>query len=426
MNDILIFGAFLFFYLLLMWKAGKVFPILYLFFLIYFLQYVFSTYLIYNVYDELRHQMPIKQTEYFYYCIPALVFLFAGMLMFNKDIDVRYWLKRIDPRQATNLGYLLFAVSYGLDIMSLLGVTSLASILSFTSYFKYVAAICFLFTRSRLHLILIGIIYAQLALSVLRGGVFIDFFVWSTFLFLFICFKYQMPYWVRASFIFVVVPLIILVQSVKYEYREQTWSGKKETGVQAFTEIARQKNLESANVPFLQSEGVIRTVGRLTQGWHLGLTMRRVPARQSWVDGDEMWSDVVSSILPRALYPDKKEVNSPEKFYKYTGHRIYNGTSMSIGILGDFYINFHEWGSFVMLFFFGALVAKLLYFFMKKYVYPNPINIVWVPFMLSYLIRANNDFYMVFNCMLKGFVMFLFINYISKKLWTQRPITQLQ
>ena len=47
-------------YFLLVWKAGKIYPILYLFLFIYFLQYLFSSYLIYNEYPALAAWMPIK------------------------------------------------------------------------------------------------------------------------------------------------------------------------------------------------------------------------------------------------------------------------------------------------------------------------------------------------------------------------------
>ena len=135
-----------------------------------------------------------------------------------------------------------------------------------------------------------------------------------------------------------------------------------------------------------------------------------------------MLSDITSSILPRVIFSDKKIVGSQEKFRKYTGHRLWGSTSMTIGVLGDFYINFGWEGSFIALFIFGLFLGFAMKFFMKKYVLPNPLNIVWIPFMLSYLVRANNDFYMVFNSLVKGFLIFLFLNYLIKQLWPSRKL----
>ena len=142
---------------------------------------------------------------------------------------------------------------------------------------------------------------------------------------------------------------------------------------------------------------MINTVGRLNQGWHLGMVLKRVPAKEPFSYGEDLLSDLEGIILPRIFYPDKKIIGSQDKFEKFTGHTLVGGTSMTIGVLGDFYINFGRWGSFIGLFIFGAIMARSFYWFIKKYVVTDPINIVWLPFLFSYLVRANNDFYIVAN-----------------------------
>jgi hypothetical protein len=424
MNTALVFLSFLLLYLLVIWKGGKTFPILYLFLFTYFLQYIFSTYLIYNEYNVLRSQMPIQQEQFFEYAIPAIFLLFAGVLFFNKDIDLRNSIQRIDPLFAKRLGYLLLFISILIDVLIVFGLTSLQSVAALTSYLKYPAAFCFLFSSSRIKYVIISLIYIQLAVIALQAGVFISFFIWSTYLFFFVSLKFKFSFWLRASFILIAMPLLIIVQSVKKEYREATWVNQRETGIDLLTELAVQK--KESSEPFFQSEGVVRTVGRLTQGWHLALTLQHVPKKQPLVNGEEIYTDIISSILPRIFFTDKKTVGSQDKFYKYTGHKLWGSTSMTIGLLGDFYINFGWWGSIIMLFFFGALLAKLLHYFIVRYVLPDPIHIVWIPFMMSYLIRANNDFYMVFNCIVKGFLIFLFVNFISRKFWPKKQVPNLR
>jgi hypothetical protein len=365
----------------------------------------------------LESQMPIKEDVYFSYALPAIFFLFLGVFIFNRDIRIDNIFNRIEPVQASRLGYLLLCVSYFFDIIQFAGVSTFDSIISFTSYLKYIGVFCFLFTKDKMRYILIGIVYIQLAFIVLRGGVFIHFFIWSTYLFFFFVLIFKFSFWVRATFIFIAAPVLILVQGVKHEYRKATWEGNREAGVELFGELA---NREQTDEPFAQSSGVIRTVGRLTQGWHLGLTLKRVPQKEPFSNGDELISDITSSLIPRLFLPNKKVVGSQDKFYKFTGHRLWGSTSMTIGVLGDFYINFGRWGSFAGLFIFGAVIARLLFLFMRRYVLSDPINVIWVPFLLSYLIRANNDFYMVFNNMTKGFIIFLFINFLRKKLWPPR------
>jgi hypothetical protein len=402
-------------------KSGKTYPIFYLFFFTYFLQYVFAPYFVYNEYNVLSYQMPIPQEDYFGYTIPALLFLFSGVYFFLKDFNIRNLVRQINRRQALELGYLLLIISLAFDLVELLGISAFSSITSFTTYLKYVAAFCFLFTRSKFPYFLAALIYLQLALYVLGVGVFISFFIWATFLFLFVVLFFRFPFWLRASAILIAIPVTVLIQSVKNEYREMTWEGKHEAGVELFSELA-EKSQEKEKEPYSESKGVVSTIARLSQGWHLGLALRHVPQRQPFANGKELLIDIVSSILPRAIFSGKKEVNSQRKFYKYTGHRLRGSTSMSIGVLGDFYINFGRWGSFFALFVFGAIIAKLANLFYTRYVIRDPINIIWVPFILSYLMRANNDFYIFFNCMVKGFVIFLMVNYVRHQMFGTKKV----
>lgn len=363
--------------------------------------------------------MEISQEQYFNYAIPALAFFFAGVFLFNKDFDSRLLLKGIDSNQAFRLGYILIFVSFFFELFPIAGLSS------FTKYLRYSGAFCLLFTQ-RAHIITIVFIYVLLLMEALRGSVFVDFFVISTYLFFFIALKYNFSFWVRLSFIVIAVPVLVLVHTVKKEYRKATWSGQRQAGTELFRELAEKNLNKNANKSFLESEGTVTTVGRLTQGWHLGLTLRWVPRHKSFVNGEEIISDVKSSVLPRALFENKKVVGSQDKFYEYTGHILHKSTSMTIGVLGDFYINFGKQGSYIALFIFGALLAVFLRFFIGKFVIQNPINIVWIPFLFNYLMRANNDFYMVFNSLLKGFILFIVITYLEKKLWPQHRMFSYQ
>ncbi len=416
MNLFLVFSIFILCYLLFTWKAGKIYPILYLFLLTYFLQYVFSVYLIYNKYPILRKQMPIPEGQLFEYIIPALLFLFAGVFIFNKDVPISNLIEKINRKQAANLGHFLLFISYLFDILSFFGLPGVSSILSFTQYLKYVGGICYLFAPSGINYSLLFLAYFSLAREAVMSSVFLDFFMWSTYLYLIASLRYRLSLKVRLSFILIAAPLLILIQSIKFEYRQATWSGKRSSGVGLLKELAEKKQREQ-NDPFANSEGVIRTVGRLNQGWHLGMVLKWVPKHQSLSNGEDFLGDIQGSILPRFFFPEKKEIGSRDKFYKYTGHKLTGGTSMTIGVLGDFYVNFGRWGSFVGLFILGACVSRALYFFIRKHVLPDPINIIWIPFLFSYLVRANNDFYVVINSFVKGYLIFLFITFLRKQFW---------
>src|SRR5258708_13109637 len=135
-------------YVLLIWKAGKKYPIIYLFLFTFFLQYIFSTYLVYNEYKELKQQMPISQEKFFDYAIPALLFLFLGVFTFNREIEIKTAIEKIDTANAARLGYLLIIISYGFDLISLFGIPIFSSIISFTPYLKYLPLFSLIFSPS--------------------------------------------------------------------------------------------------------------------------------------------------------------------------------------------------------------------------------------------------------------------------------------
>jgi hypothetical protein len=413
---ILIWLSFVALYLLFMWKSGRTYPLMYFLLFAYFIQYIFSVYLSYNSYPVLGREMPLSQGELFDYAFPALFFLFAGVFIFNRDIDIRPYLKKIDPVEAANLGHLLLAVSFFFDLLLAIGVPGITPIVSFTYFLKFSGGMCYLFSPSMQNYSLFGLVYLMLTKDALTGGVFIDFLTWLSYLFLLVVHKFNLSFSVRSSAILIITPLIIIIQTVKDDYRKATWYGSGETGVELFTKLAKKKQ-EDENDPFQKSKGVVKTVGRLNQGWHLGKVLVHVPAKEPFSYGEDFITDMEGVLLPRMFFPDKKVIGSQAKFKKFTGHRLRGHTSMTIGVIGDFYVNFGVWGSYAALFLFGAGSALLFKWFIVKYVLPDPINIVWIPFIFNYLARAGNDFYVIANAMLKGFLIFLIVSYIRRQFW---------
>jgi hypothetical protein len=87
-------------------------------------------------------------------------------------------------------------------------------------------------------------------------------------------------------------------------------------------------------------------------------------------------------------------------------------TSMNIGVVGDFYINFGFSGTILAMFVFGRIISRILRWFFRRYVSKNPINIIWIPFIFTYLIRPGNEFYIIINHLIKALIILYFFNKI--------------
>lgn len=418
MNEsFLIFFGVVALFLLFSWKAGKTFPLVYLFLFVYFVQYIFSVSLIYQEFPVLKRQMPISEKMLFSYLVPAMVSLFCGVFLFNKDVPLRELLKKIEKKDAERMGHLLVAISFVIDFLPSLGIPGLGSIISFTYFLKFSGAMCYVFAPSLVNNILIVVVYATLARAALVYGVFIDFFIWVACLFFIVALKSDLSFRIRTAILLAAFPFLIIIQAIKSEYRSA--ADKGQSGLGTIVDLAQQKQ-EKENILSSKSEGIERTVGRLNQGWHVARVLNWVPRREPFSEGEDFIGDLVGTVLPRILFQNKKTIGSQDKFKKYTGFRLIGSTSMTIGVLGDFYVNFGWWGSFVALFIFGAVMARLLYWFTIRYVLPNPINIVWIPFLFTYLVRANNDFYIIVNNIFKGLIIFFAIEYLRKQIWPER------
>ena len=407
---------------LLIYKSGKTYPILILFAITYFVQYIVAPYFFYFHYPAGLEVMAVNANDYFSFAIPALLFLFAGVYFFSiRKGQIIEFKKRIDLDHARRYGWFLIAISFFFDVASYLQISFLVPLVSFTQYLKFIGCFCLIFTRSKVAMIVISFIYVRLILGALTTGVFIDFFIWSAYLFLFVVLEYKFSFAMRLFAFLMIIPIITTVQGVKKEYREVVWSEKEEGSLELLLELSEAQRAETDPTEnYFQSSTFLRTIGRLNQGWHLSMTLNHVPRHQPIVNGQELFTDITASLVPRFLAAEKKKVNDKEKFEKYTGHHIYGNTAMSIGVLGDFYINFGYWGAFIALFFLGVFVALVLKYFMRKFVLPNPMYLVWIPFLFSYLIRANNEFYIFFNNLVKGLILFLLIDFLFRKLFQQR------
>jgi hypothetical protein len=95
-------------------------------------------------------------------------------------------------------------------------------------------------------------------------------------------------------------------------------------------------------------------ISRLMYHQFLGAVAVNVPSRLPYANG-EIWGEAVSRpFMPRLLFPDKPAIDDSELTNRYTGLNVAGvdeGTQISIGFMGEAYIDFGP------VFMFGALAA---------------------------------------------------------------------
>lgn len=100
-----------------------------------------------------------------------------------------------------------------------------------------------------------------------------------------------------------------------------------------------------------------------------GSALHYVPALHPHENG-ALWLDAISRpFMPRILFPNKLAIDDSKLTNKYTGLGVSeaeDGTSISIGYMGESYIDFGEIGMFVPIFALGLFLGKLYQWLMAQ------------------------------------------------------------
>jgi hypothetical protein len=98
--------------------------------------------------------------------------------------------------------------------------------------------------------------------------------------------------------------------------------------------------------------------GRLNQNFLVGAAEIYIDSTKQWAAGETLWKAALA-MIPRLLWPDKPPTTSGALVSEYTGIQFAKGTSVGIGQVMEFYVNFGSPMVFAGFFVFGAVLAWL-------------------------------------------------------------------
>ncbi len=133
-------------------------------------------------------------------------------------------------------------------------------------------------------------------------------------------------------------------------------------------------------------------VTRLSYVTFFSRTLDYVPRIHGHTQGELLKTALVNAFVPRFLYPDKPELPS-DSYYtqRFTGLRVSdNGTSISIGYMAEFYVDWGVGGMFVMIFLWGCwlgLAHRALRHWVRPRFLLNPVLLT--VFLGSYQFEAQ-------------------------------------
>lgn len=210
------------------------------------------------------------------------------------------------------------------------------------------------------------------------------------------------------------VLFIIVAQSIKMEYRFNTWgasiSERKADPSLMFTLIADRLN----NTDYLFGDDhIYATYNRTNQGVLISEAMYYVPRYEPFANG-EILLHLLYPFIPRFIWNDKPITGGIANIERYTRF-VHMGTSSSnISPLGEAYVNFGRVGGIIFMFLFGLLLNSCFTKIVQLAEQKSSI-ILWLPLLFLGCMTLETDILTVWGSFVIMAVYVIFLWSICKR-----------
>jgi hypothetical protein len=404
----------LFFRLLL--KSRDVFAFREFALFLYAINYLLSPLITYSLDENLvTYPMKIEFDDYFLLSIPGFILFGIGMYSIpTKCFNLRF--NEIKQLSYINERFLISATLLGLmfKIVSVWISGELAFIIYLLSLIRFVGAFSLISINLRkyIHWPLL-IVLVELAFGFINGA-YHDAIMWVIF------FGLYYVYVIKPSFIqiltggFSAVLLLLVIQAVKYKYREEVWQGSKQASFETVYLVgSEQVNSEK----LIGQENLLSTLNRGNQAWILASTIDNMDQKQNFQGLKLVSRYFEAAILPRFLAPNKIKSGDQEIFNEFSGHHVNESTAMGLGVFADGYIAYGTWGVYIFGFALGLIFA-LTFKLVERWTKVSPFYVLLLLPLLNYAVRPDCELQTTINHLFKGILLYGFLVYLTRKRFT--------
>jgi len=386
----------------------------------------------YEVYNKSNHlsrifikYMLVPKEQYFGFVLPAFAaFALAICWPVNKKkitldegAGFQYILKDIRGKLLGNRYLGLYLIITGLAVSFASPILPTALRFVWTLFYSgcFTGILYVHFAPGFRHKKMVMILFALfITYGAVQTGVFTIVAYMGLTLFSFFFVGRRQAFWKKLLVCLIGAFFLFTLQSVKNNYRQQTWSqtysGSK-TGL--FTDIAAQKLTHLDEMGDVN--GLFPIYTRANQGFNVSMVMRYIPNQKDFDHGERLTLVAASSLVPRVLWPDKPEAGGLESMLYFTGFKIH-GWSTNVSPVGEAYGSFGVVGGIVFMFFLGLFI-RWAYLRMFTLALKIPLLVLWVPvvfFQVTY--SMETDTLQILNSILKS-SFFLWLIYKLIPVW---------
>ncbi|QCR22161.1 hypothetical protein C1N53_07285 [Pontibacter sp. SGAir0037] len=362
--------------------------------------------------------MQVPEEEYFNYIIPGVILYHLGLLLPVAGVKDIPKTTVNDLHSTTSLktkaAYYLIDIGFISSFASAFAPAFLIFFLHLLSQLKFIG--CFyLYTSNTSKKIVLYIVFGSLVLDALAAAMFHDLLLWGLFFLFIFCIKNKVSLTKRYSALLLVMFSLLVLQSVKYQFRNVAWSGSSLSTLDR-TELFFGMVKESLLSPgaLFDSKANVTTITRLNQGWIISRVMTFVPNVEPFAEGETIEGAFSAALLPRFISENKAMAGGRVMMERFTGIILQEGTSMNISLIGEAYGNYGKERGMLFMFFIG-----LVYSFMLRYIFlkcrENPTLLLWIPFLFLQVIKAETDLTTTLNYLTKAAITMFIVFYGFRK-----------
>jgi hypothetical protein len=341
--------------------------------------------------------MRVDDTEYYSYALPGTAAFVLGLLSVGVSVRQKSLLAVVDRTKFVEIGILLGFLGLFGGFLGVLLPKSVAFIFYLVSQLRYVAAIYFLFSTSRLKWLLAVLAVAPLFTGSAASGMFHDLLLWMGIV---LCYWYaaqKRRMWLSLLLITVGFSVVFTVQGIKGSYRAKIWNGVNSSMVEEIRDFWAKPELVSSD------ENLATAITRINQGWIVAAIMSYVPQYEPYAEGETLADALVAAFVPRILFDGKASAGGQINFSRFTGLPITGDTSMGLSLLGEAYANFGPRAGLGLMFIMGVGFA-CSYGLCLVFSLRHPTFYFWIPLIFCQVIKAETDLLTVLNHITKGSV----------------------
>jgi hypothetical protein len=364
--------------------------------------------------------MYVDEATYMSFVVPAVLLFRLGTYIYKDKVSLNDIGERVKVllMNYPRLPYVLIVLGLLMPYFSNFLPASLGFVFFILSNIKYIGIIYLIFSdRDNKWPIFIGMMTFT-AIASIAAGMFHDLLLWAMLTFTFVSRELRLSFFRKILFAVIGVFLAITIQSVKMQYREIVWKQHYQGNKLGLFIGLASAQWQSGSIFTPSSESDMNV--RLNQGWIISAIMNNVPQNIPFASGSTIKEGIVSSLLPRFLAPNKKKAGGQENFEIYTGLPLGRNTSMGISLIGEGWANYGYWGGLLFMFLWGLFISwfwhKLINLSNSYY----PTLMVWSPILFLQVVKAETEFVVVLNHLIKASMLVFGLLWFIRKQWGVR------